>query len=139
VAPRNLTAGEIALAKLIFKNSIDYTKVKVHNGKYIFFQPGNSGMTPNGEIYANGVYSNDYSRQSTLMKGFLLHEMVHVWQYQLNILNPVTSAIAENISHGFDYNRAYVYTLMEGKDLLDYGMEQQAAIVEDYYLVNIAR
>ena len=57
---RSLTEGEIKLAKPIFKDSIDYSLVRVHDEKYIFFQPGNSGMTPNGEIYVDGAYSADY-------------------------------------------------------------------------------
>lgn len=51
---RALTAGEVVLAKRVFKDSIDYTKVKIHNKKYIVVQPNNSGMTPNGEIYVSG-------------------------------------------------------------------------------------
>ena len=135
---RTLTTGEIRLATTIFKSSIDYTKVRIHNGKYIFFQPDNSGMTPNGEIYVHGAYRSDYSTGNGQSKGFLIHELVHVWQYQLNILNPVTAAIAENIVHGFDYSKAYHYTLDPAKDILDYDIEQQAAIIEDYYLIYFA-
>jgi len=52
---RLLTQGEIKLAEKVFKSSIDYSKVKIHNKKYIFFQPDNSGMTPNGEIYTRCI------------------------------------------------------------------------------------
>jgi len=132
---RAMTIGEIKFAKSIFKNSIDYSKVKIHNKKFIFFQPSNSGMTPNGEIYMNGAYSKDYSKLNGRGKGFLIHELVHVWQYQLNILNPITAAISENFAHAFDYSKAYQYTLNPDKDILDYDIEQQAAIIEDYYLI----
>jgi len=139
MASRSLTAGEIKLAKRIFKDSIDYNKVKIHDKKYIFFQPSNSGMTPNGEIYMNGVYNKDYSKLNGRAKGFLIHELVHVWQYQLKILNPVTAAIFENFAHAFDYSKAYRYTLSPTKDILDYDIEQQAAIIEDYYLIYDAK
>lgn len=135
MAGRNLTTGENHLAKTLFKNSIDYSKVKIHNKKYFFGQPSNSGMTPNGEIYIDGVYKKDYSVTSPALKAFFIHEMVHVWQYQLNILNPISAAIKESIMHFFDYAKAYEYTLDENKDLLDYKIEQQAAIIEDYYRV----
>lgn len=95
-------------------------------------------MTPNGEIYVHGAYSSDYSKEGSQGKGFLIHELVHVWQFQLNILNPVTAAIFENIAHGFDYSKAYRYTLDPTKDILDYDIEQQAAIIEDYYLIYFA-
>ncbi len=59
---RKLTQGEIALAKKIYRDSIDYPKVRIHKGKFAFFQPNNSGMTPNGEIYMSGnAYYTDYS------------------------------------------------------------------------------
>ena len=48
---RALTEGEIELAKSIYKDSLNYDKITIHNHKYVFFQPKNSGMTPNGKIY----------------------------------------------------------------------------------------
>ena len=135
---RNLTQGEIALVRKIFKNSINYKNVKVHNEKYAFFQPSRSGMTPNGEIYIADIYKQDYSAANNYLKAFFIHEMVHVWQYQLKILNPVTAAIGESIKHLFDYSKAYEYELVEGQDILDYNIEQQAAIIEDYYRINFA-
>lgn len=122
---RALTSGEIALAKRVFKDSINYTKVKIHNKKYVVVQPYNSGMTPNGEIYISGseIYKNDYAMESIRLRGFFIHEMVHVWQYQLNILNPVSAAIAESILNFFDYSKAYEYELVGGKDLLQYRIE----------------
>jgi len=135
MAERKLTSGETALAKKVFKASIDYSKVKIHNEKYAFFQPNNSGMTPNGEIYIAGVYRKDYSLQSSAMQGFFIHEMVHVWQYQLKILNPITAAIGESVIHFFDYSKAYEYSLDGTRDILEYNIEQQAAIIEDYFRI----
>ena len=88
MSERALTPGETALAKRLFKDSLDYTKVKIHNKKYVFVQPDNSGMTPNGEIYVSGseTYKNDYAKEVSRLRGFFIHEMAHVWQYQLNIL-----------------------------------------------------
>lgn len=133
---RTLTPGEINLAKRIFKDSIDYGKVKIHNKKYLPFQPDESGMTPNGEIYVIGpsTYRNDYSVENVYRKSFFIHEMVHVWQYQLKVLSPVAAAIKESILNFFDYDKAYEYELKASKDLLNYRIEQQAQIIEDFYL-----
>lgn len=132
---RTLTTSEINLAKIIFKNSIEYQKVKIHDHKYAFFQPLNSGMTPNGEIYIDGAYLTDFSTGVVAEKSFFIHEMVHVWQFQNDILNPILSAIGNSFVSGFDYNKAYEYTLELTKDLLDYRMEQQAAIIEDHFRI----
>ena len=131
---RALTAGEIALAKIIYKDSIDYGRVKVHNHKKHFFQPKNAGMTPNGNMYmAKNVYVADYSHTNGIGQAFFIHEMAHVWQYQLRVLNPRWAAIGEFFEHLFQYGKAYYYTLEPNKDLLDYDIEQQAAILEDYF------
>jgi hypothetical protein len=132
MSERALTSGEIALAQRLYKDSIDYSTVKIHNEKYLPIQPDNSGMTPNGEIYIAGAYEQDYSTAETKVRAFFIHEMAHVWQYQLNILSPVGAAIAEYILNVFDYAKAYKYELAPMKDLLRYRIEQQAQIIEDY-------
>ncbi|GAA6166825.1 hypothetical protein [Sessilibacter corallicola] len=132
---RSLTPSEISLAKSIFSNSIDYTLVKIYDGKYMPFQPYASGMTPNGRIYVNGIYKKDYGITKDEIKAFFIHEMVHVYQYQLKILNLIGSAIGSSLKNGFNYTQSYQYRLDANKDLLDYGIEQQAQIIEDYYRV----
>lgn len=133
---RTLTPGEIDLAKRVFKDSIDYGKVKIHNKKYLLFQPDESGMTPNGEMYLVGeqTYRDDYSASRASLRALFIHEMVHVWQYQLKVLSPVAAAIKESILNFFDYDKAYEYELKTGKDLLNYRIEQQAQTIEDFYL-----
>lgn len=133
---RSLTTGEIELARELFKDSIRYERVRIHNGKYFFWQPPDSGMTPNGEIYANGYpYSNDYAAESLDLRAFFIHEMAHVWQYQNKILRVKLAAVCGQIRHLGNYPEMYKYRLQSGKRLIDYGIEQQASIIEDYYIV----
>ena len=133
---RDLTTDERRVARELYGSSIDYSRVKIHDGKYFFGQPDNSGMTPNGEIYvSSGAYHADYSMENASTQGFFVHEMGHVWQYQNSILNIIWSALMEQITHFFDYNKAYPYTLDANKTLIDYDIEQQASILEDYFRV----
>ncbi len=133
---RELTTGERKVAREIYGKSIRYSKVRIHQGKYFFTQPPDSGMTPRGEIYASDTaYHDDYSNESAGTQGFFIHEMGHVWQYQNGILNPIWSALKIQISHGFKYGAAYAYRLDAGKTLTDYNMEQQASILEDYFRI----
>lgn len=137
---RKLTENEIILAKKVFSKSIKYEEVNIYAEKFAFFQPNNSGMTPNGNIYTDGItISNDYGSAVTNsgLKAFFIHEMVHVWQKQNNVLNPIISAVANSIRHAFFYKEAYKYTLDRGKDLLEYRIEQQAQIIEDYAKITI--
>lgn len=146
---RGLSADEIKLAQTVYKSSIDYNKVIVHKGKYFdlpfgLSQPDNTLMTPNGEIYAPpNVYSSDYaSYVSQDMKAIFIHEMCHVWQWQRNIKNIKTEGLYGQISNLGDYEEMYKYKLQKyiwagttENDLAEYGLEQQAAIIEDYYRV----
>jgi len=131
---RSLTSGEITLAKKMFGTAIDYSKVTLTDKKYAFFQPKGTAMAPNGNLYMYGCYHDDYSKKSNVTKSFFIHEMTHVWQFQNKILNPVVAAIELNLKHRFNYNASYNYLLDKKKDLVDYGMEEQAAIVQEYFL-----
>ena len=138
---RGLSADEIKLAQIMYKTSIDYTQVRVHKGKYGdlpygYGQPDTTLMTPNGEIYAPpNVYSSDYASESDDFKSLFIHEMCHVWQWQRNIKNVKTAAVIEWAWHGGDYDAAYYYKLEDFKDFKEFGLEQQAMIVEDYYRI----
>ena len=133
---RTLTGAEIRLARSVFRDSIDYARVTVHARRYVFFQPAASGMTPNGNVYACGdAHRADYASCDIDRRAFFIHEMAHVWQHQNRVLRVRTSAVRLMIRHGFRYAHAYRYTLTRDRDLLDYNLEQQASIIEDYYRV----
>jgi hypothetical protein len=133
--PRPLTKGEIALARTIFADSVDYTTVTVSDQKFlgISFLPEGTAMAPNGNLFMPGCYRDDYAAEGTVWQSIFLHEMTHVWQYQNKVLNPIPAAAKLAVKHKFNYQAAYEYALDGKKDLLDYNMEQQAAIVQDYF------
>lgn len=133
---RALTENEKALAETVFQKALDLERVRIHDAKYIFFQASNVLMTPNGQIYApSEMYREDYANEPLNYRELFIHEMAHVWQFQTEVLNPKFSGLFEFIRNGFDYRKAYQYVLEAERDLIDYGMEQQAAMIADYFLV----
>lgn len=137
---RPLTSGEIAMAKSIFKDSIDYSKVKVHNEEYLPFglQPDNTAMTPNGEIYFNPqYYKDDFSLSATqddlANNHWFMHEMVHVWQYQLGYWVKLHGMLLHPGKLWGLLGNPYEYTLEPNSKLQDFNMEQQGDIIADYY------
>ena len=133
MSERSLTNGEIKLAQSIFVDSINYPAVRVYDRGYAFLNAiGN--MSYRGNIYLPGGHHDDFSRASLPKKRLFIHEGVHVWQHQNNILNLAVAAVREGVKHQFKYAKAYLFRLDPGKDLLDYGFEQQAAIIEEYFL-----
>ncbi|MGC0151864.1 PAAR domain-containing protein [Chromobacterium vaccinii] len=143
---RPLTAGEIAMAKTVFKDALDYSKVKIHNGG-LMGQPNrsNNAMTPKGEIhFPSSDYLADYSTSSISdsVKVWFIHEMGHVWQYQMGY-SVTWAGIKIGAKGGYSDDGvkgapspAYRYNL-EGADksktLPDFNMEQQAELIAHYY------
>lgn len=65
-----------------------------------------------------------------------VHEIVHIWQYQLFGAVYIYFAWKAQISkEGYDYGRspALIKGLKNGKLFLDFNFEQQAEIIQDYY------
>jgi type VI secretion system secreted protein VgrG len=136
---RGLTDGEIALVRPYFGDSLDYAKVRVRQEKFTPFQDENTYMTPAGEIYAPGaLYSEDFSDTSVVdawTASIFVHEMTHVWQFQSG-LDIVAAGLVAFVGERGAYEKAYPYTLAHGRDLTQYGVEQQAEIIEDWWLIH---
>ena len=127
---RPLTKGEIDMAWMLFQDAIDYSKVKVHGEPYLWFglQPKNVAMTPDGEIYFHeSEYREDFSKENPRQKHWFMHEMVHVWQYQLNYPVRIRGALRL----GLDYD----YSLSRKQKLADDNMESQGDLLADYFVL----
>jgi hypothetical protein len=133
MSKRFLTNGEIKLAQSIFSDSIDYPVVRVFDRGYAFLN-AIGDMSYSGNMYLPVGHHHDFSRASLTQKRLFIHEGVHIWQHQNNIVNLVVAAVREGVKHQFQYAKAYFFRLDPGKDLLDYGFEQQAAIIEEHFL-----
>lgn len=131
---RSMTQGEIDMAWMIFQDAIDYNKVKVHAEPYLWFglQPKNTAMTPNGEIYFDeSEYRADFSKEKPRQRSWFIHEMTHVWQYQLGYPVSVRGAIRLGLE--------YRYTLNHAKKLTNFNMEAQGNLLADYYTLKYLR
>lgn len=127
---RPLTLGEKMLARELFGNSIFYEKVIVHCGSYLPFglQDPEYAMAPNGELwFRKQLYWPDFALAGIMDQHTFLHEMGHVWQHQKGMWVRTRGVFSKLVD--------YKYRL-DGKRLLkEYGMEQQASIISDYWLL----
>ncbi|AZN37597.1 zinc protease [Iodobacter ciconiae] len=135
---RGLTSGEIKMAALVFKDSINYGIVKVHQGG-LFGLPTakNTAMTPNGEMFfPEQAYRDDFSIEGNKNKIWFIHELVHIWQYQLGYA-VMWNAFILTIRGGYGSKAtAYNYDLNgvdAGKTLPEFNMEQQAELISTYF------
>ncbi|NJL76371.1 MAG: hypothetical protein HC892_16485 [Saprospiraceae bacterium] len=69
---RSLTARELFLAKLIFQDAINYDKVRIDERAFL-------GPKQYQFCYVSFNTINSWGKMSD---DLLIHELVHVWQYQ---------------------------------------------------------
>lgn len=118
---RSLTDKERALLGEIFGDSLNMDGCLVASAPWVV--PGYA-IAPFGRVYfhprdiASCFASLDLGRQM-----WFVHEMTHVWQHQN----------AQAVFWRALINRTYRYELTANKQLLDYGIEQQACIVADLF------
>jgi hypothetical protein len=126
---RPLTPGEIALARSVFGEAIDYPKVRMVKRKWWPLQPRNTAMAPNGNVYFHpdgNLWSEDFSTEPLHRQGLFIHEMTHVWQAQTR-----GRAYLPLMRHPFC---RYSYIIHDGRPFDRYGLEQQAEIVRHAFL-----
>jgi hypothetical protein len=129
---RSLTQREITMAALVFGESIDYKVVRIHARRYIPFQPKNCCMTPNGSMYFHrSCYLPDYTRGDLPTVHWFLHEMVHIWQFQMGYAVRLRGAVRLGLSYDYD--------LAPGKTLADFNMEAQGDLLADYFVLKHLR
>ena len=126
---RPLTTGEVEMARSIFGDALDYSKVRLFEGKWWPFHPRRAAMAPTGDIWFHpdgGGWSEDFSHEPLSRQGFFIHELTHVWQAQRGGL-----LYLPLMRHPFC---RYAYRLDRGRTFLEYGIEQQAEIVRHRFL-----
>ena len=126
---RPLTDGEIALARSMFGDAIDYDLVRIVRRKWWPFQHRGIVMAPTGAIHFHPDdprWSQDFAHAPLELQGLLIHELTHVWQTQTRgrFYLPL-------MRHPFC---RYAYDLVPGKAFDLYGLEQQAEIVRHAFL-----
>lgn len=126
---RPLTSGEVALARSVFGEAIDYGRTRIVHGKWWPFQPVGIAMAPTGNIHfhpRNPAYRDDFASADLSLQGLFIHEMTHVLQAQQR-----GRYYLPLMRHPFC---RYTYALRDGWPLARYGLEQQAEIMRHIFL-----
>ena len=117
------------MARRAFGDAIDLACVTIRRAKWWWLQPAWVVMAPDGHIWFhpnNTSWRDDFSRASLFLQGLIVHELTHVWQHQQGV-----SLIWQRPP----FARYAYLPLTSGKPFSAYGLEQQAEIVKDAYLL----
>ena len=122
---RPLTAGEAREAHWMFGGNLNAALTHVHRGRWAFWQPDDTAMSPDGDVYfPEPIYRADFSANASDM-GLLVHELTHVWQIQSGVHLKFWRLMQGGV---YDYGR-----VSPSRKLQSYTIEQQASIVGDWY------
>ncbi len=119
---RSLTVDERTLAYSVFGDSLATHEIQLKTAWWVL---KNYAVSPNGNIYFNQAnWIDDFSTAALGKQSWLIHELTHIWQLQHGL----------KVVRGALINRRYSYVLQAGKPFFAYGIEQQARIVQDYFV-----
>ena len=122
VRRRKLTQGECELAQQVFGQALDVTHIEIIAHRLIL---KGYAMSPNGCLYFNPKdWVENFAVENITQQSWFIHELVHVWQLQQGI-KVIRKAL---------FDRRYDYVLKYGKGFVSYGIEQQAQMVQDYFM-----
>lgn len=130
--PRKLNTHEKNIAGGFFGDMIDLEEVRIDDKSWLAFILYLFGrvMTEGNTIYGINIPDDT-----------LIHELVHVWQYDKDIIDFDTAAKKHREAWEADQTaELYLYSVDDSEDenrrtFRDYGFEEQASIVQDAYLV----
>lgn len=119
---RGLTLGEKSLAYSVFHDQLDLERPRIVASRWVM---RGYAISPNGHIYFNpSDYLDDFSAAPLGKQAWFIHEMTHVWQVQQG-MKVIRRAVLD---------RRYQYLLKDGKSFFRYGIEQQAQMVQDFFV-----
>lgn len=123
---RLLDERERALARSVFGDALDFRRIRIDERAF-------AGPRQGGFCYVSFNHINCWGKLSDPV---LIHELVHVWQYQHLGAAYIPMALkAQRSAEGYNYGGLPALEQVRQKKggLLDFNLEQQADIVEDYF------
>lgn len=122
---RALTAGEIALGRLVFADEIAWPALRIFQAPALGF----GAMVPLGRtiVFSRWLAARDFALACRDDQGWFVHELMHAWQ----AARGVVLAAAKLKALGA---KAYVYEPKPGVALAHYNIESQAEIARHLFL-----
>lgn len=121
---RRLHDDELAELHKIYGDGINYSRVRLKEGRAALFSLSDRAFTHGDTIYVPPRLLAEDKRAD---RNLLVHEMAHVWQHQHEGTSYMSRALyAQKFGDGYDFAKA----LREGKSWREMNPEQQAEIIQ---------
>lgn len=123
---RPMKPSEVALAKSIFGPQLPYWRIRLDEKAYL-------GPRQYHFFYVSFCVINSWRKMPAAI---LVHELVHVWQFQ-RYGSPyiIRALLAQTTKAGYDYGqkKGLEAAISTGQGLAFFNYEQQASIIEDFF------
>ena len=128
---RSLTPGERRLAEDVFGDAVRLEAVRLHGGGF-----GGFAVTLGSHVFLPPhLASKDFAAADLGSQALLIHELVHVWQFQTRPMWTLASWAGVVASGGYGPGLpGYRYTLPLGP-FAKLNLERQASVVEHAFLL----
>jgi hypothetical protein len=125
---RALTRGEIAFGMIVFRDELDWPRLRVMQAPRLGF----GAMVPLGKtiVFSKWPAVRDFALAGAGEQGWFVHELMHVWQ----AAHGVPLALAKLGALGA---KAYRYVPKPHAKLRYYNIERQAEIARHLYLARV--
>ncbi|MCB9080860.1 MAG: hypothetical protein H6555_04015 [Lewinellaceae bacterium] len=123
---RALSPEEIALLRTIYADSVKYHLIRIDERARL-------GTRKGGICYVSGHTINSWGH---IPPELLVHEVIHIWQYERIGLAYIPRALrAQRSAAGYNYGgvEQLRHLRKQGATLWDLNLEQQGDLVADYY------
>lgn len=130
-----LTGAEIVAATSVLgPYALRFQDIRVAQGGVLRLIFRRNGGRAFATFHTVNLPSTGYHQRSNV--GILLHELVHVYQYERAGSRYFAEALLAQHEAGYDYGGAEALQTarLQGKYLRDFNREQQAQIVQDYFM-----
>ena len=127
---RPLTPGEIALAERVFGDALDTNRVRIVRRAW-----GRFAFVVGDRVHVPPGAPEDFAAASLRGQAWLVHELVHVWQFQTGAWRTLASWLSVAATGGYGPGLpGYAYRLPL-KPWRRCNLEQQARLVEHQFLL----
>jgi hypothetical protein len=135
-----LTPLEIELARTVFGDSIDYSRVRLmHASESLWFRTvGNVIRIPPFFTVDPSASARYHPLAVDYMRHTFIHEMTHVWQYQHGGTSYISYSLGPQLVamvRRKGRNAAYCYEADSATSFWEFTPEQQGLIVENFFLM----
>jgi hypothetical protein len=131
---RALTEPEVQAGRLVYADTIPWSRVRVYVGSYVARLASRATGEPTAVVTMRVVHvPASFDTSTSNGRAWLVHELMHVWQGQHTGPSCMARALVGQRGRGYDYGGLDGLRAHAEQGLAAFNPEQQADVMRGYY------